>query len=297
MDETSVKQSQESVVPDPVGELLPDEPVRILCVDDEKGVLRSIDRVFLDEEYEILKAASGKEGLKILEEVSPIQVVLSDYRMPEMNGVDFLHEVCKGWPNTVRIVLSGYADTVAVVEAVNEGQIYKFLAKPWNDDELRFAVANALEHYFLYRKNRLLTEELQRRNGELAAMNENLEERVAQRTEELRIRNRALTVSQHILQSLPVGVIGLDTEGLIVYCNDEGEKFFPGDVGEIIGKERSTFFSEPLNGFIEKVEKKSRSSAALVILGDSVRVQGALVKHGRNQEGIVVVIEEENAHG
>lgn len=297
MDETSVKQSQESVVPDPVGELLPDEPVRILCVDDEKGVLRSIDRVFLDEEYEILKAASGKEGLKILEEVSPIQVVLSDYRMPEMNGVDFLHEVCKGWPNTVRIVLSGYADTVAVVEAVNEGQIYKFLAKPWNDDELRFAIANALERYFLYRKNRRLTEELQKRNEELAAMNENLERRVEERTEDLLLRNRVLTVSQHILQSLPVGVLGLDTEGLIVYCNDEGEKIFPGEVGEIIGKERTLFFPESLNDFIDKITEESPISSSLELPERRMQVNGAVVKHEGNQEGIVVVIKEESGNG
>ncbi|NOY53546.1 MAG: response regulator [Deltaproteobacteria bacterium] len=274
-----------------------DESVRILCVDDEKGVLRSIERVFLDEEYEILKATSGKEGLQILKEVSPIQIVLSDYRMPEMNGVDFLREVCKGWPETVRIVLSGYADTVAVVEAVNEGQIYKFLAKPWNDDELRFAVSNALERYFLYQKNRRLTEELQKRNNELASMNENLEQRVEQRTEDLLLRNRVLSVSQHLLQSLPVGVLGLDMEGLIVYCNDQGEKIFPGKVGEIIGKERTAFFSEPLNAFIDKIREKTCASGRLQLHEVVLRLKGAVVKHEGNQEGIVVVVEEESGNG
>jgi len=274
-----------------------DEPIRILCVDDEKGVLRSIERVFLDEEYEILKATSGKEGLKILEEVSPIQIVMSDYRMPEMNGVDFLHEVCKRWPDSVRIVLSGYADTVAVVDAVNEGQIYKFLAKPWNDDELKFTVANALERYFLYQKNRKLTEELKERNEELRTINENLEQIVEQRTEDLRLRNRVLTVSQHILQSLPVGVLGVDTKGLIVYCNDEGESLFSEKAGEIMGKERVDFFPEVLNGFVRQVEEKAYASEVLQLPGGPMRVKGTLLKHDGNQEGIVVVIDRENGNG
>lgn len=271
-----------------------DEPVRVLCVDDEKGVLRSIERVFLDEDYEILKAISGKEGLQVLKEVSPIQVVLSDYRMPEMNGVDFLREVCKRWPDTVRIVLSGYADTVAVVDAVNEGQIYKFLAKPWNDDELKFTVANALERYSLYQKNRQLTEELKKRNKELAAMNQSLEQIVEKRTEDLLLRNRVLTVSQHILQSLPVGVLGVDPDGLIVYCNEKGGELFPEKAGEIMGKERVDFFPEALNGLIGQVEAEAHASGTLQFPGGPVRAKGAVVKHGDNQEGIVVVIDPEN---
>ncbi len=126
-----------------------EEQIRILLVDDERNVLRSLQRTFLDEDYEILTACSGSEGLSILESVSPVQVIISDYRMPEMNGVDFLREVCKKWPDTVRIVLSGYADTVSIVSAINDGEIYKFIPKPWNDDELKVAIANALERYYL----------------------------------------------------------------------------------------------------------------------------------------------------
>src|SRR5208282_108119 len=91
------------------------EQIRILFVDDERNVLRSLERTFLDEDYEILTASSGAEGLSVLKSVSQVQVVISDYRMPEMTGVEFLREVCKGWPDTVRIVLSGYADTASIV--------------------------------------------------------------------------------------------------------------------------------------------------------------------------------------
>ena len=111
-----------------------EERARILCVDDEPNVLRALERMFLDEEYEILTAPSALEGLQALERIQPVQIVVSDYRMPAMNGVDFLREVCRRWPDTVRIVLSGYADTAAVVAAINDGEIYKFIPKPWNDD-------------------------------------------------------------------------------------------------------------------------------------------------------------------
>lgn len=152
-----------------------DELVRILLVDDEVNVLRALERTFLDEEYEVLTAPSGSEGLSILQDVSPVQVVVSDYRMPQMNGVDFLREVRRRWPDTVRIVLSGYADTAVVISAINEGEIYKFIAKPWNDDELRIAIINALERYSLNKKNIELTEALSAKIEELKQANAALE--------------------------------------------------------------------------------------------------------------------------
>ena len=126
------------------------ENVTILCVDDEANVLKSLKRLFLDEDYEILTAESGSEGLVLLEQrQQPVQVVISDYRMPEMDGVAFFKEVHDRWPDTVRIVLSGYADTAAVVAAINEGQVYRFIPKPWNDDELKVTIAKAVDLYFL----------------------------------------------------------------------------------------------------------------------------------------------------
>lgn len=152
-----------------------DEPVRILFVDDEVNVLRSLQRTFLDDDYEILTASSGVRALSKLEEVPPVQVVISDYRMPEMNGIEFLREVRRRWPETVRIVLSGYADTGVVISAINDGEIYKFIPKPWNDDELRITIINALERYFLNRKNMELTDALATTMEELNRMNAELE--------------------------------------------------------------------------------------------------------------------------
>ncbi len=154
-------------------------PIRILCVDDEAGVLKAVKRVFENEPYEVLTAASGKEGLKVLEEAMPVHVVIADYRMPQMDGVEFLRRVYHSWPDTVRMVLSGFADTSTVIAAINEGQIYKFIIKPWNNDELRITVANAIERY-------VLVQERNRAEKALKDYLEDLEVIVAERTRELR---------------------------------------------------------------------------------------------------------------
>lgn len=168
-------------------------PVKILCVDDERNVLRSLERIFLDDDYEIVTAGSGDEGLEIMSEAGDsFQVVVSDYRMPVMNGVEFLKAVYERWPDTVRIVLSGYADAGAIVAAINEGHIYKFIPKPWNDEELRVTIQNCLERYFLLKKNRELFDEL-------ARTNQALEQKVLERTEALELRNKALEFSQTML--------------------------------------------------------------------------------------------------
>lgn len=156
------------------------EPARILFVDDEQNVLHAVERMLLDEDYVIATASSGKEGLDFLEK-NEVHVVVSDYRMPEMTGVEFLRIVARKWPDTVRIVLSGYSDTAAVVGAINEGGIYKYLSKPWNDDELRITIANAATLYFLQKRVGDLAGELQRKNEEIARLQEALAQAGRQR--------------------------------------------------------------------------------------------------------------------
>jgi len=122
---------------------------RILCVDDEPNILKSLKRVFHASDYDLITARSGPEGLEMLEKMSPFQVVVSDYRMPRMNGVEFLAQVRERWPDTVRIILSGNADVPGLVAAINEGMVYRFVLKPWNNDDLRVTLANAVERYDL----------------------------------------------------------------------------------------------------------------------------------------------------
>ncbi|MGA2151734.1 MAG: response regulator [Geobacteraceae bacterium] len=269
-----------------------DEQVRILCVDDERNVLKALERFFLDDEYEIITALSGQEGLELMGSVGPVQVVISDYRMPGMNGVDFLREVCRCWPDTVRIVLSGYADTAAVISAINEGEIYKFIPKPWNDDELKVTLINALERYFLHRHNHQLMERLAESNAELQAMNENLQELVVEGTEALVSCGYSPASSRLILDSLPVAVIGVDAEGAIASCNRAGGRILGLDVEEIIGMSQQDIFTPELKGFVEKIRNRKAVTGVIPINGASFRAKGDIVKW-QGRELIVLVFDSE----
>ncbi len=273
------------------------EDVKILCVDDEKNVLKALERLFLDTDYEILTATSGDEGLELLNNTDAIQLVISDYRMPKMNGVDFLKEVFKLRPETVRIVLSGYADTVAIVEAINDGKIYKFMPKPWNDDELKIAISNALDHFFIQQKNRQLTYELETKNQELQTINVNLEQLVAERTANLLIQNKILTSSQNILDALPMAVIGIDPEGLIVQCNKRGIELFSQDPGSLLGMNRQDSFPPEINDIIERVTKKGSLSKYYSSNGADLLIKGVFMKHSGGQEGVILVFDEKEKNG
>ncbi len=139
---------------------------QILFVDDEVNVLKSMLRIFRQENYGLLTANSGEEALTLLSE-NPVHVVISDHRMPGMSGTDLLQEVKKRNPTTIRIMLTGYADVDAVMGAVNDGAVYKFITKPWNDDDLRLTVSLALEQYDLIQENKSLKKKATIQNKEL----------------------------------------------------------------------------------------------------------------------------------
>ncbi len=189
------------------------EPPRILFIDDEENVLRALERVFFDDDYEILTAGSADEALEILSRTSPVQVVVSDYRMPRMNGVELLRKVRAKWPETVRAVLSGYADTAAIVSAINDGQIYRFIPKPWNDTDLRMTIAAAVEQYKRQRKEILYAESMHKKIDELERENSFLVRCIA-------ASNHGMS-PQEILDNLPVGVVVLDKKTNNVTCNRE----------------------------------------------------------------------------
>ncbi|WP_374681008.1 ATPase, T2SS/T4P/T4SS family [Accumulibacter sp.] len=142
---------------------------RLLLVDDELGIVKALTRVFRQENYEVVSASSGKEGLERLAE-GPVHLVISDFMMPGMNGAQFLHEVKQRSPDTIRIMLTGHANTDAVMGAINDGAVYKFILKPWNDDDLRVTVALALEQFDLIARNRVLKSENDKKNKEISAL-------------------------------------------------------------------------------------------------------------------------------
>lgn len=158
---------------------------RILFVDDEQNILSSLRRLFRAEGYEIFLATSGREALTILEKEA-IDLVVSDMRMPEMDGAAFLKQVATRWPEVVRILLTGYADMTSTIAAINEGHIYRYLSKPWEDNDIKLSVRHALERKFLERERARLAELTQRQNDELKELNAHLEDKVRARTAELK---------------------------------------------------------------------------------------------------------------
>ncbi|HZE70433.1 MAG TPA: response regulator [Pyrinomonadaceae bacterium] len=120
-------------------------PYKIMIVDDEPANLRALERVFsLD--YEVITAGSGAEALDILKQ-QDIAVLITDQRMPAMTGIDLLKRSVSLRPRMVRIILTGYSDIEALVEAINSGQVYKYVTKPWSNEDLKLLVRRALEHY------------------------------------------------------------------------------------------------------------------------------------------------------
>lgn len=171
-------------------------PATVLCVDDEANILSALRRLFRPAGYRLLLATSGAEGLQLLEaENGAIDLVISDMRMPEMDGARFLAQVRDRWPEVGRILLTGYADIESTVAAINQGEIYRYIAKPWNDGDVLLTVRDALERKFLQREKARLEALTLAQNEELKALNASLEEKVQLRTQELALANEKLKTS------------------------------------------------------------------------------------------------------
>jgi two-component system, probable response regulator PhcQ len=135
----------------------------LLIVDDEDIVRRSIERTLRDDGYRIYQAPGGEEGLKLLEE-HPVDMVMSDHKMPGMNGIEFLNHVRIKYPNTLRLLLTGFADLDMAIAAINDGGIYRFLNKPWDNNELRLSVKLGFDRLLLERENRDLLKLVKRQS-------------------------------------------------------------------------------------------------------------------------------------
>jgi response regulator RpfG family c-di-GMP phosphodiesterase len=197
---------------------LPEISHTVLCVDDEVNILQTLKRLLRKENYTLLTASSGKEGLEILSN-NDVHLVISDQRMPEMNGTEFLAEIKDKYPDVIRIILTGYTEVDAITESINRGHIYKFFLKPWNDDNLKLEIRKALDQYDLIKANEHLTRTIVRQNEILKLMNDELEDKVEKRTRELVLRNQALELSQTILENIPFPILGVSQENIIVLEN------------------------------------------------------------------------------
>ncbi|VAV83468.1 hypothetical protein MNBD_DELTA01-1411 [hydrothermal vent metagenome] len=157
----------------------------ILFVDDEENILKSLSRLFRRADDHVMTATSGKEALELFLD-NDITLVVSDYRMPEMDGVEFLSKVKELSPNTVRFMLTGYADKAATIAAINSGEVARYVTKPWNDEELKAMIGEAMDHHDLRMENKRLDLLTRKQNAELTELNHGLEEKVRDKTKKIR---------------------------------------------------------------------------------------------------------------
>jgi len=162
----------------------------VLCVDDEANILSALRRLFRPAGYRVLLAESGAAGLAVLEQET-VDLVISDMRMPEMNGAQFLAQVRQRWPDTMRLLLTGYSDIQSIQDAINGGEIYRYITKPWEDGDMLLLVRHALERRQLEQDKLRLEALTQRQNAELKALNQSLEAKVEERTRQLRTEHEA----------------------------------------------------------------------------------------------------------
>lgn len=198
----------------------------LLLVDDEENILSALKRLFRREGYQIVTAGGGEEGLQRLAE-QPVDVIVSDQRMPGMSGIEFLRRAKALYPDTVRLTLSGFTELQSIIDAVNEGAIYKFLTKPWDDNLLRSHVAEAFRLKELADENKRLTAQVAHANAELEALSLRLSGLLEAQREQSDLLAASAAGARKMLDDLPLAVLGLDPEGLIAYANRAAVQLLP----------------------------------------------------------------------
>lgn len=192
----------------------------VLCVDDEPNILRALQRLLRHEKHQIITTTDGRQALDIIRR-EEIALILVDQRMPELDSVCLLEQVKEIAPDTVRIVLSGYTPATTIIDAINRGEVYRFITKPWDDLELKLIVKEAIERYELIHGQRILFE-----NYALQDMNKRLARQYEERTHDL-------GYFQQILTEIPLPLIALDADGVVVFANRIALQLF-GEEGDSV---------------------------------------------------------------
>jgi putative nucleotidyltransferase with HDIG domain len=158
----------------------------ILIVDDEDSILNAFQRILADEDYEVHTANNGLEGLnKLRTAQKPYSVIVSDQRMPEMSGVQFFAQAKDIFPDAVRILLTGYADPDAIIDAINKGGVHLYFTKPWREEEMLLNIKQSLSKVEILAENKRLVELIKIKNQELVKLNKTLEKKANDRTNDL----------------------------------------------------------------------------------------------------------------
>jgi DNA-binding NtrC family response regulator len=128
----------------------------ILIVDDEPNIINALQRLLRQEERQILTAETATQAWERLKQAGGVDLIISDNRLSDISGIDFLTKVRQAYPDTIRILITGYPDLDSAIEAINKGQVYRYITKPWENEELKLMIKQALDYYNVLRDNRTL---------------------------------------------------------------------------------------------------------------------------------------------
>ncbi len=201
---------------------------RVLIVDDEQSIIASLKRLLRREDYDLHTANSGVEALAVMDAHGPFDLVMSDFRMPGMTGAELLRKVRDRCPDTIRIILSGYSEVHAIIDAINDGAIYKYLTKPWNDEELKLHLRRAMEQRLLKNANAQLAAEVSRQNQKLRELNQALDRKAQD-------AGLGLSFTQELMEYIHAGVLCIDPHGLVVGANTRMSELLADHPIELIG--------------------------------------------------------------
>lgn len=128
----------------------------ILIIDDEKNILNALSRLLKGEDRQIYTAETASEGWEKLKELGGVSLVICDNRLPDLGGIEFLVKVRRSYPDTIRMLITGYPALESAIEAINKGQVHRYITKPWENEELKLIVKQALDYYDVLADNRAL---------------------------------------------------------------------------------------------------------------------------------------------
>lgn len=219
----------------------------LLLVDDEEHILASLRRLLRRDGYRILTATSAADGLLQLA-THDVDVIVSDQRMPQMTGVEFLRRAKQLYPDTVRIVLSGYTELESITAAINEGAIYKFLTKPWEDQLLRANIEEAFRQKAMADENRRLARELHQANQELADVNQRLQHALTLQHERTHLAEAGQGGALDMLLNLPAALVGVDDDGVVAFVNHDAQALW--STQPLLGREVADALPAPLASWV-----------------------------------------------
>lgn len=238
---------------------------KVLCVDDEELLLKSLKRVLSKEPYEILTASNGSEALQILAD-NEIAVIVADQKMPGMTGTELLAKVKQLSKKTVRVILSGYADLEVMMDSINRGHVYMYMKKPWTDERLRAQIRQCLLHYEKSKVDDSLLEKLEIQQTKINKTQKWMAEKHGQLGPNIQLLIQGL-------QILPLPIMFIDPESKVFFINDELAALFPSLDGVSTPVQMEKVLISDLTEAVDKLLLSSASEMEVLSYPGVVKIQ------------------------